>query len=163
MTVASGIDPIQLRALVIAPVLDYLGLGGAAAEELLLGTAIQESASGRYLHQLGAGPAVGIDEMEPPTYDDLWANYIPSVPELAMKLRGLRLGVDLVPPVDEMAGNLYYAVAMARVLYRRVSAPLPPAGDIGKQAAYYKRWYNTPKGAATEAEYIAHWRAATAG
>ena len=51
---------------------------------------------------------------------------------------------------------------MARVKYYRCPAPLPAAGDLEAQAAYYKRWYNPPGGAATVAEYMANWRAAEA-
>jgi hypothetical protein len=46
-----GIDPLDLRKLVIAPALALIGLGGAAAEELMLGTALQESGCGRRLAQ----------------------------------------------------------------------------------------------------------------
>lgn len=39
--------------------------------------------------------------------------------------------------------NLIYATAMCRVHYRRVPEPLPPAGDLEAQAAYWKAHYNT--------------------
>lgn len=47
-----GINPHQLRDLVIRPTLKRLGFWSTAAEELVLGTAIQES-SLQYLQQLG--------------------------------------------------------------------------------------------------------------
>lgn len=50
-----------------------------------------------------------------------------------------------------------YAAMMCRIHYRRVSEPLPAAGDLPAQAAYWKKWYNTELGAGTEAEYIEHW------
>lgn len=156
----TGIDPAQFRQYVIRPALTVIQLGGDAAEELLLGTAIQESGLGHYLHQLGKGPAVGPEEMEPATHDDLWANYLPAFPALAMSLRSLRIPTLDILPSDQMAGNDYYAVAMARVLYRRAPEPLPAAGDLAGQAAYYKAHYNTPAGAATVDQYIANWRAA---
>ena len=156
----TGIDPSQFRQYVIKPTLDYLNLGGDAAEELLLGTVIQESALGHYLHQLGKGPAEGVEEMEPATHDDIWNNYLPKFPPLAMGLRALRIATIEILPADQMVGNLYYAVAMARVLYRRVPEPLPHAGDLAGQAAYYKKNYNSPLGAATVEQYIANWRAA---
>ena len=49
-----GLNPQQLRDLVIRPTLKRLGLWSTAAEELVLGTGIQESGL-QYLQQLGAG------------------------------------------------------------------------------------------------------------
>lgn len=150
------IDPKQLRAEVIRPVLEHLGLGGDAAEELLLGTAIQESRCGTYLRQLGGGPALGVFQMEPATHDDIWDNYLRYQLQLAGKV-----GALLAPWPDrapQLVGNLAYATAMARVHYRRVPAALPAAGDLLAQARYWKRWYNTPLGAGTPEEYIAAWR-----
>ncbi len=156
-----GIDVTQLRDQVIRPVLAALGLDGAAAEELLIGTILQESDGGHWLHQTGAGPAIGICQMEPATHDDLWRNYLDFRPALAAKVRSLRIADGAgIAAADEMAGNLYYAVAMARILYARVPDPLPPAGDVEAQAAYYKRWYNTAGGAASIGQYISHWHRA---
>jgi hypothetical protein len=157
---AEGIDIRQLRELVVRPALDAIGLGGVAAEELMIGTILQESAGGHWLHQLGTGPAVGICQMEPATHDDLWSNFLSGRLDLAAKLRGLMLGA--VPGAAEMAGNLYYAVAMARLVYFRCPEPLPAAGDLSAQATYYKRHYNTGEGAATVAEYEANWQRAIA-
>jgi hypothetical protein len=157
-TMSTGIDLHQLRDLVITPVLDLLGLGGAAVEELVLGTLLQESGGGHYLRQLGAGPAIGIGEMEPATHDDIWKTFLPAHPDLSAKISTLL--VEGLPKAAQMAGNLYYAVAMTRLFYYRVSAPLPAAGDLSGQAAYYKTHYNTAGGAATTAEYIANWQRA---
>lgn len=150
-----GIDIGQLRDVVVRPTLKLLGLWSPAAEELVIGTILQESGGGHWLHQLGSGPAVGICQMEPTTHDDLWNNFLRFRPELAAKVKSLMIGA--VADVDEMAGNLYYAVAMCRVHYLRVKDPLPPVGDVTAQAAYYKAHYNTGLGAATTAQYIANW------
>ena len=158
-----GIDINQLRSLIIRPALEAIGLGGPSAEELLIGTILQESNAGHWLHQTGAGPAIGICQMEPATHDDIWANYLDFRPALAGKVRGLMLNQGAgagIGKAEEMAGNLYYAVAMARIKYARVPDPLPPAGDVDAQAAYYKRWYNTAGGAASTAEYVSKWQRA---
>ena len=152
----SGIDPNQLRTLIITPTLAVIGLGGAAAEELLLGTALQESGDGRWLQQLG-GPALGVWEMEPLTYGDIWTNYLTAHPALAASLRSLQL--PGVSPLDQLRGNLYYACAMARVKYYRAPDALPAAGDLEAQAAFYVRVYNAG-GKATTVEYVANWHAA---
>ena len=145
----------HLRQLVIRPACEAIGLYSLAAEELLLGTACQESKCGTFLKQLGGGPALGIFQMEPRTHDDLWANFISHRAQFAGKLDQLMLGE---PDAAEMVWNLRYAAAMCRIHYYRVKGPLPAAGDLQAQAAYWKRFYNTPKGAGTEAEYIANWR-----
>ena len=153
---SQGIDPRQFVESVIRPTLNYIGLGGTAAEQLMLGTALQESGCGRYLHQLG-GPALGPEEEEPATHDDLWTNYLPRHPDLMAKIQSLV--IPGLPKAPQMAGNLYYAVAMARLVYFRNPAPLPDADDIPAMAQAYKQIYNTAGGAATTDEYVANWRA----
>ncbi len=158
-----GIDIRQLRDLVVRPTLDAIGLGGPAAEELMIGTILQESGGGHWLHQLGAGPAIGICQMEPATHDDIWRNFLHSRSDLAGKVQRLMVEAQVGEDgASEMAGNLYYAVAMARLVYARTPEPLPPAGDLAAQAAYYKRHYNTADGAATVAQYMANWQRAIA-
>ena len=56
-----------------------------AAEELVLGTAIVES-SLIYISQHGAGPALGLWQVEPATHDDLYANYLSYRQELGSRL-----------------------------------------------------------------------------
>ncbi|MTJ81720.1 MAG: hypothetical protein F8N37_11980 [Telmatospirillum sp.] len=156
----TGIDPGQLMKLVIRPTLTAIGLGGPAAEQLMLGTAAQESRCGRYLAQIG-GPALGPWQMEPATHDDLWTNTLTGKPDLAARVKAL-----LPATCDrrqQLVTNLAYACAMARLVYWRAPASLPPAGDIEAQAAFYKRFYNTPAGAATVGQYISNWHAATDG
>jgi hypothetical protein len=152
-----GINPKQLRELVIRPACEAIGLYSLAAEELLLGTACQESKCGTYLKQLGTGPALGIFQMEPRTHDDLWKNFVRSK-DLGAELIDLSIVAFDTPDADEMVWNLKYAAAMCRVHYYRVKAPLPAAGDIPAQAAYWKKYYNTIKGAGTVEEYLKNWK-----
>ena len=67
------LDIPQFRANIIRPVLLVIGGESRAAENLILGTALQES-NLRYLRQLGDGPARGVYQMEPATHDDIWDN-----------------------------------------------------------------------------------------
>ena len=78
-------DKRQLRNL-IRRVL--IGIGGYSeeAENLLMGTAAQESALGEYIRQLGNGPALGIFQMEPETFDDIVRNYLSYRPDLCRKV-----------------------------------------------------------------------------
>lgn len=158
------INPKQLQDYIVRPVCQLLiplqhdqsGSRVEPAVELLMGTAAQESGCGEFLHQLGAGPALGIFQMEPATHDDLWKNYINYHPEFQRVIIGL--GSNGMDRLQQMVGNLYYATAMCRMHYMRVPEALPAAGDLDAQAAYYKKWYNTPLGAATTDEYKANWR-----
>ena len=68
-------DPKQLTLLVVRPTLKKLGLYSLAAERLIVGTIYQESHA-KYLKQLGNGPALGVIQMEPATYGDIWDNYL---------------------------------------------------------------------------------------
>lgn len=157
------INPKQLRDEIIRPTLQLLvplqhdqsGMSVEGAVELLLGTAMQESRCGEFLHQLGSGPALGIMQMEPATHDDIWTNYLEFHPEFRVPISGLICnGLKRLPQLE---GNLYYAVAMARMQYMRAPGKLPAAGDLGNQAAYYKLHYNTPAGSATLDQYINNW------
>lgn len=139
----------HLREYVIRPVLHHLGLYSEAAEELLVLTAAVESQGGQYLHQLGKGPAVGIYQMEPATHDSLWANYLRYRHDLADKVHELELPSFYGDDAREMAGNLYYATAMARVFYLSKPGAIPKAADVRGLAAYWKIYFNTHLGAGT--------------
>lgn len=143
----NGINLPQLYNLVIGPVLSAFGApwNSSAAAILLLGTAIHESAGGQYLAQTGGGPALGAWQMEPPTHDDCWQNFLNFQPSLAAAVRQFQ-----VPGAGsaQLAYNLAYAAAMARVKYIRAQPPLPAADDFNGMAAYYKQFYNSELGAA---------------
>lgn len=148
----TGLDLKQLRAYVVLPALNALGLYSKAAERLVLATGLVESRY-RYLDQIERGgdsrpgPARGLWQMEGPTHHDLWENYLRYQPELTAKIRPFLLeGLD---PLEQLHGNLYYAAIMCRVFYRRIKAPLPEADDLEGLAAYWKRYYNTHLGAGT--------------
>ena len=146
------IDREQFIDLIIEPTLEHLGMYSAAASELVLGTALQESRL-VYIKQLNDGPALGVCQMEPATHDDIWNNYLRYRDKMANSV--LEIGG---PDSLELIWNLRYSVAMCRVHYRRVREPLPQAGDLKRQAAYWKKYYNTDLGRGTEEEYINSWR-----
>lgn len=152
-----GLKPEHVLLYVVRPTLRALNMHGRAAEQLLMGTAAQESHF-RYLSQLGLGPALGLFQMEPATHDDIWAHYIRYRPEVADPVRRLAAPVGHGhPSSSELSWNLRYAAAMARVHYRRVPAPLPDAGDVEGLAFYWKEFYNTAAGAGTPDEFITNW------
>lgn len=152
-------DAKQLKVLVIGPTLKTIGLYSEAADQLILGTIFQESRA-KYLKQLGNGPALGVIQMEPNTYNDIWDNYLKYKPELAAKITHLAsvgsLGPDGRPDVNELVTNLAFAVGMCRVHYLRVKEKLPAADDVEALGRYWKQYYNTELGAGTVDEFVAH-------
>lgn len=140
----------QLREHVIRPILRGMNAWSQAAENLLLGTAAQESHMGRYLVQI-KGPALGIFQMEPATYQDHWWNFLRYREGLSARVRqstGVRHG-----SAEHMIGNLYYAAAMARVHYLRVPEALPKSDDLEALAGYWKQHFNTKLGSGTAEEF----------
>ena len=121
-----------------------------AAEELVLGTAIVESAA-IYLRQHGAGPALGLWQVEPATHDDLYTNYLSYRQELGSRLMELRS--PALSMSENLATNLMYGAAVCRLCYYCQPEVLPGAGDIEGQAAFWKQHYNTPLGAGTVSKY----------
>lgn len=143
----------QFVEYIIRPTLKEMGSYSEAAENLLIGTAVQESKL-EYLHQIG-GPAISVYQIEPNTYNDMWVNYIDHRSKLSTKLRqiaGYKYRATVIP-ATEMYGNLFYATAMCRVHYLRVREPLPVHDDVEALGAYYKKHYNTPLGKATVAQF----------
>jgi hypothetical protein len=150
-----GLNVGQFRTKLLDPTLEYLGLYSPAASNLLLGTALQESRL-EFILQI-RGPAIGLFQMEPATFYDIYLNYLAYQPKLKTLVDDLAIGT---PDPAEMAGNIFFAIGMARVHYRRVSAPLPDANDALALASYWKKYYNTPLGRGTVEEALPHFREA---
>lgn len=149
-------DASQFRVEVVRPVLVHLGLHSAAAENLLIGTALHESGGLRWLRQLGGGPAFGVYQIEPSTHDDIWRNYLRFRPRLNDRVA--RLAAKEPTRAEQLITNLAYATAIARIHYLRVAAALPDAGDLAGLARYWKRYFNTAKGAGRAAAFIDTYR-----
>lgn len=145
-------DSSHLREHVVGPILEHIGLWSQAAENLVLGTAAQESHMGEYLVQLGNGPALGIYQIEPATHDDIYRSYLNYKPPLRSKVTSL-LTKELTKK-HNLVFNLAYSTAICRVIYYRVPASLPDSGDVHGLAEYWKKYYNTVSGAGTVQEFI---------
>jgi hypothetical protein len=151
---STAINPDTLR-LHIRSTLQLVNMWSCDAEELLIGTAAQESHLGYYRRQI-RGPARGIYQMEPATERDIWDNYLRVRPDISDLVYAI-CGVD-GPDQIQLERNLMYQTIMARIHYRRVSAPLPPAANLTEQARYWKRYYNTDQGRGRPSEYIENYR-----
>ena len=157
------IDLRQFREEIILPVLlrlDYADPGqhSVAAEQLLLGTLVTESA-GKYLVQLGGGRARSMFQIEPATCRDVFENYL-------AYHDALRIRITKMIPEDPGYGNLSalltecpaFACAIARQCYRRDQKPLPTVGDADAMAKTWKRVYNTPRGAGDPRVFVSLFR-----
>ncbi len=146
------LDCSQFRSLIIEPVLSKLRLYSKGAEELLVFTCAAESLGGTLLQQI-KGPALGIYQMEPNTYTDIWSNFIRARNQLAT-LMALHFGCNRVPEIERLIYDLHFATAMTRIHYLRMPGNLPDAKDIDGLWDYYKKYYNTDKGKAKKEESI---------
>lgn len=146
----------QFRELIVKSSLNDLLFYSPAAEELMVFTCATESLGGTYLQQV-KGPALGIYQMEPTTYNDLWHNFIIPDNQLALRLFN-NFDVNRMPSEARLIYDLRFATAMTRIYYRRIQEALPEADDVDGIWEYYKRYYNTPKGKAEKAESIQHYR-----
>lgn len=153
-----GLDVQQFREYVVTVALKQLQLWTPAAENLVLGTALHESGGLRFLDQAtpGPGPAYGPWQMEAPTFNDIWANFIPRFPFLRNRLQAMACGPPngLPPDVATLHGNLFLGAAMCRIAYYRVPQPLPGPTDALGMAQYWKAHYNTPLGKGTVDEAL---------
>lgn len=141
------------RVLVIET-LKALNLHTDDAVELVLGTAAQESAYGKYRKQLGGGPALGIFQMEPNTFHDILINFLAFKPDLKVRIMKLSGVTEL--NASDLETNDVLATCMCRVHYLRVKEPIPV--DLQGWASYWKKWYNTPKGKGTDIEFMRNYK-----
>lgn len=150
------INQNQLKELIIKPVLNELILESRNAEEIILFTCAVESMGGYYLKQLN-GPALGIYQMEPETHTDIWNSFIISTYPLNTKMT-VNFGCNRIPSEERLIYDLRYATAMVRIHYARVKESLPLYTDINAIWEYYKKYYNTSKGAAEKESSISKYK-----
>lgn len=151
----------QYQTQILRPTLAFVGEGlpgfaSQAAEELLLGTAAHESGF-HYLAQI-RGPAQGLYQIEPATCVDIFKNYLPHSARHALLDRVNSL-LAAKPTINEqLASNLAFATAMARLVYWRSPVALAAAGDIAGHARVWKRVFNTVHGKGREADFCDAYR-----
>jgi hypothetical protein len=153
------IHAADLRELVVRPVLERMeraqpGMLTPAAIELLMGTAAHESLLGKYLRQQ-PGPARGIYQMEPATFHDLmtWLDARPKLRDAVMEWAS-----PAIVPSAQVAGNLFFATAVARASYWRKPFAMPAVASIPDLAAIWKRYWNTSLGKGTVEQFVRHYR-----
>lgn len=146
----------DLRCYVIRDTLHLLGEpSSAAAENLLLGTAAQESAMGLYMKERRH---LGLYHITPLTHRAIWDKYLVHTPDLASKVRGIASQKGFLQnPHGELLTNLKYATAIAWMIYRRTGKPLPAADDLYGLAAFWHRHFH-PRPMADIQTFIRNYR-----
>ena len=125
------------------------------AVELLMLTAAQETHLGKYLWQVN-GPALGVFQMEPATYNDIWVNFICYKQPILDAFNDM-YGASGVDWKTRMTADLVYQIIMARTFYLRVPAALPSKDQPEAMAHYYKKYFNTILGKATPEEALVNY------
>lgn len=149
---------------VIRPVLTLMGekFHSRAAEMLLFGTAAQESKCGKYLVQLGGGPARGIFQMETwvaMDHAEFMRKYRPEWAAAVKHASGIDPGrLSEAEMSYQLTGNLLFAAAMCRIHYYRKPDPLPGPADVQGLAEYWKKHYNTGQGHGTVEQFVKNMR-----
>jgi hypothetical protein len=147
--------PLQLnvqefKAFCLIPTLETMGekFCGQSAENIVLFTIAHESLMGAWRKQMGCGAALGIVQMEPPTYNWLAKKY----PDVILKF------YPEIPRFEAIENDDVLAVIMCRLRYYVVKEPLPEPDDIKGMARYWKEYYNTNEGKGNEQEFIRNFK-----
>ena len=152
------ISPKDLREQVIRPTLKDMGMWSEAAENLMMGTAAQETDLGFWLVQRNGGPGRSIYSVEKDTHESLWDHYLSRYPQLASKIRGYVSQHDFTKTPEsmhsELTTNLKYATAIARIQYWQRPEPLPDANDILALGEYWDKFYNINDEVGTPEEFV---------
>jgi hypothetical protein len=125
------------------------------AEQLILGTTAKESGFGRYFRQLNGGPARGPLQIEPRTEIDNWVRYINFRPYMRGAV-GLVTGV-YGSDTSQLEYNVAYGIAMARIKYRRIPAPLPDGRDVYAMGQYWFKYYCCNNIPGQVEQFVAAW------
>ncbi len=136
-------DIKQLRDFIIIPALQNTLFYSEASVNLVLLTAGCESNFGEYVRQIN-GPAMGIYQIEPPTYNDVMKYLDRRSGLLSIILKQCFYHED--PPIDSLMYDLRYSTLLARAYYYRFEESLPDKDDWEGLATYWKKYYNTELG-----------------
>ena len=132
-------DPGHVKVAFIDPAMAALELSSPSASMLLLGTAAIESGF-TYVRQLGGGPAVGLFQMERPTFDYLCKGFLVTKRRHDLRRRLLEIAGGYEPDYFDMVTNHKLAAALARLRYYVSPHPIPVT--VEEQAFYWCRVYN---------------------
>ncbi len=146
-----GIYASDLRELIIKPYLQDLGEYSETAEDLLLGTAAQESLMGSHCY-CAQTRGLGLYRITAEKHRELWDTYLVQFPDLASQQRGLASQQQFLKnPHAELISNLTYATGMAWMIYRRCGINFNKPMDISALAqlwaSHFDNGTNCPRDA----------------
>ncbi len=140
--------------------LKQLGLYSERATMAIAMIVAHESDKGKYLKQIGGGPALGVIQMEPETHYNVWKHCdnikhyadILGIDHCQLSLSSTQQKINSASP---LIYDLRYNVFMARMMLIMDPNPLPY--DAYSMSRYLKRCWNTHLGAATSDDYYNAW------
>lgn len=141
-----GICATDLQHWIIRPTLEFLGDYSPLAEQLLLGTAAQESHLGLHCfaqHTQG----MGLYRITQNTHRAIWDEYLIQYPELASRQRGLASQQQfLSDPERELITNLAYSTGIAWMIYRRAGINTQGNGELNLLAHLWSEHFDNGTG-----------------
>lgn len=147
-----GIYASDLRELVIKPYLQGLGEYSEAAENLLLGTAAQESLLGSHCY-CAQTRGLGLYRITAEKHRELWDKYLVQFPDLASQQRGLASQQQfLKDPHGELIHNLIYTTGMAWMIYRRAAIDISKPIDLPALAQLWANHFDNGTGTSRNAD-----------
>lgn len=150
-------DESQLKDL-IERVLNKIELYSPEASDLVFKTLKVESLL-KYVRQI-KGVAVGFGQCEPWVAVDICKNYLKYRPDLMKQVAdttNVKLSYFTLPKEEDWAWiletNIAVMISFCRLHYRRIPKPLPKQ-NLDEQWIYYKKYYNTERGKATNDHWM---------
>ena len=150
-------DEAQLKDL-IERVLNRIELYSPEASDLVFKTLKVESLL-KYVRQI-KGIAVGFGQCEPWVAVDICKNYLKYRPDLMKQVAetiNVKLSYFTLPKEEDWAWiletNIAAMISFCRLHYRRIPKSLPKK-NLDEQWIYYKKYYNTERGKATNDHWM---------
>lgn len=146
------INPHQFVGLILEPALKATDTYSLDAIYLVARTLVMESKL-THLKQLPEGPGLGFGQIEWTTYLDC-CRYLKENHRLREDILRYTERQYLPETPVNLMGDLSLNVLICRVKYYMIYEPIPSYKDVEAQYQYYKKYYNTAEGAATQEQFI---------
>lgn len=133
----------QFQSLVVRT-LNQMGAYSPEAVKAIMMIVAHESDKGRYLAQCNNGPAIGVIQMEIPTYNTVWEHGDNTLKYAAK--------IDQQRDFYSLEWDLRHNIFMARARLMMDSNPIPK--ENFELSRYLKRFWNTDHGKAKPLDYV---------
>lgn len=145
----------DLREAIIKPCLKTLGDYSCDVENLLVGTAMQESRCEKQLHSNIASDdsGLGIYRITREKHRDVWDKYLIQYPDLASVVRGFASQQQFFrDPHNELVTNLSYATVIAWMIYRAAHVDEMKPTELSNPAHLWALHFDNGTGCARNSE-----------